>query len=290
MAEEKFAAREFEANRARLHAVAYRMLGSASEAEDAVQEAWLRLSRTGADDIDNLGGWLTTVTARVCLDMLRSRKARREDELDVEALERNPALAEPAAAERDILMGDAVGAALLLVLQTLSPSERIAFVLHDMFDVAFDEIAPIVGRSPEAARQLASRARRRVRGQEREPEPDREGQRRIVRAFLAASREGNFEGLLHLLDPDVSFRADAAAIKLGAAAQIFGAQAVAENFHSRARGLHAGTVDGRPAFIAAPGGKLRLVLVPTVGDGQITAVEAIADPERLGRMEIVLEE
>ena len=289
MAEEKFAAAEFEANRARLHAVAYRMLGSSTEAEDAVQEAWLRLSRAGAGEIDNLGGWLTTVTARVCLDMLRSRKSRREDELDVEALGRNPELSEPAAAERDMLMGDAVGAALLLVLQTLTPAERVAFVLHDMFDVAFDEIAPIVGRSPEAARQLASRARRRVRG-EREPEPDREGQRRIVRAFLAASREGNFEGLIRLLDPEVSFRADAAAIKLGAAAQMRGAQAVAENFHSRARGVQVGTVDGMPAFIVAPGGKLRLVLVPTIEGGRITAVEAIADEERLGWMEIVVEE
>lgn len=290
MVEEKFAATEFEANRARLRAVAYRMLGSASEAEDAVQEAWLRLSRADADEIDNLGGWLTTVVARVCLDMLRSRKSRREDELDIEALDRNPALAEPAAVERDMLMGDAVGAALLLVLQTLSPAERVAFVLHDMFDIAFDEIAPIVGRSPEAARQLASRARRRVRGQEREPEPDRERQRRVVTAFLAASREGNFEGLIQLLDPDVVFRADAGAMKLGAAAELRGARVVAEAFHSRARGVRVGAIDGIPAFIIAPGGRLRMVLALTFAGGRITGVEAIADPERLGRLNIVVEE
>ena len=289
MPEQKLLDAEFEANRARLRGVAYRMLGSSAEAEDAVQEAWLRLSRADADRIENLGGWLTTVVARVCLDMLRSRTSRREDELDVEALARNPELAEPAAAERDMLMGDAVGAALLLVLQTLSPAERIAFVLHDMFDVAFDEIAPIVGRSPDAARQLASRARRRVRGQEREPEPDQERQRRIVRAFLAASREGNFDGLIKLLDPEVGFRADAGAVRLGAAAEMRGARKVAEAFHSRARGVQVGVVDGIPAFIVAPGGRLRMVLALTFAGGRITGVEAIADAKRLGRMDIVVE-
>ena len=281
----------FEAARAHLERVAYRMLGTVADAEDAVQETYVRWYRQSDADralIENPAAWLTRVASRICLDMLRSRKSRREDELDVEALDRDPDLAEPAAAERNMLLGDAVGTALLLVLQTLTPAERVAFVLHDMFDVAFDEIAPIVGRSPETARQLASRARRRVRG-EREPEPDREGQKRIVRAFLAASREGNLEGLIRLLDPDVGFRADEAAIRLGAAAEMRGATAVAEAFQRRSRGARASTVDGVPAIVAAPGGKLRIVLALTFADGRIAAVEAIADPERLGRMDVVVE-
>src|SRR2546425_2625449 len=216
MHEHEWLAEEFEANRTRLRAVAYRMLGSLSEADDAVQESWLHLSRSGTIGVENLGGWLTTVVARVCLDMLRSRKSRREEYLSAHMPEQIVSGEAGTDPEHEALLADSVGPALLLVLETLAPAERLAFVLHDMFAVPFDEIAPIVGRSPAAARQLASRARRRVQGAATVPETDRVRQREGVDAFLAASRGGDFDALLAVLDPDVVLRADPAAVRAGA--------------------------------------------------------------------------
>lgn len=282
MDEKKVLAAEFEAKRGHLRSVAYRMLGSRIEADDAVQEAWLRLNRSDIGDIANLGGWLTTVVAHVCLDMLRSRRSRREQPLE----EGGP---EPAAhirdisadPEREIVLADSVGLALLVVLETLSPAERVAFVLHDMFDLPFDEIAPIVGRSPTAARQLASRARRRVQGAPAVPKPARARQREVVDAFLAASRGGDFEALLAMLDPDVVLRADGTAARLGGSAETRGAAAVAAVFDGRARAASPALIDGRMGVAVAPGGKLLLVLRLTIADGRIAAIEAVADPERL---------
>jgi RNA polymerase sigma-70 factor (ECF subfamily) len=282
MDEEKFLAEKFEANRAHLRAVAFRMLGSPAEVDDAVQETWLRLSRSGASGIDNLGGWLTTVLARVCLDMLRSRKSRREEPI-------GPHVPEPAAHddhERDTDMADSVGAALLVVLETLNPAERLAFVLHDMFAVPFEEIAPIVGRTPAAARQLASRARRRVQGTPRVADADLSRQRQIVEAFLAASRSGDFGGLLAVLDPDVVFRADHAAQRLGSLAEIRGAAAVAETFKGRAQAAKPALVDGALAVAVIFGGRLRIVLRLTIAGDKIAEVEAVADAERIGGFDV----
>ena len=282
MDEKKFLAEKFEANRAHLRAVAYRMLGSTSEVDDAVQETWLRLSRSDTSGVENLGGWLTTVVARVCLDMLRSRKSRREEPL-------GPHVPEPAASdehERDADMADSVGAALLVVLETLAPAERLAFVLHDMFAVPFEEIAPIVGRTPAAARQLASRARRRVQGTPAVPDADFSRQRKIVDAFLAASRGGDFEGLLAVLDPDVVFRADDAAQRLGSLAEIRGAAAVAETFKGRAQAAKPALVDGALALAVILGGQLRIVLRLTITGDRISAVEAVADAERIGGFDV----
>ena len=282
MDEKKFLTEKFEANRAHLRAVAYRMLGSTSEVDDAVQETWLRLNRSDTSAVENLSGWLTTVVARVCLDMLRSRKSRREEPM-------GPQVPEPAARdahERDAEMADSVGAALLVVLETLAPAERLAFVLHDMFAVPFEEIAPIVGRTPAAARQLASRARRRVQGTPQVPEADLGRQRQIVEAFLAASRDGDFEGLLAVLDPDVVFRADSAAQRLGSLAEIRGAAPVAETFKGRARAAKPALVDGRPALAVIMGGQLRIVLRLTIRGDRISAVEAVADAGRIGRFDV----
>src|SRR6266699_1157339 len=218
-------AQRFEAERGRLRGVAYRMLGSLGEAEDAVQEAWLRLSRADSGGIDNLEGWLTTVVARVCLDMLRSRKSRGEQPLDDQAPVADRGHAPDP--EEELLLADSVGLALLVVLDTLEPAERLAFVLHDMFDLSFDEIAAIVGRSPTAARQLASRARRRIQGAPTSPNADLTRQREVVDAFLAASRAGDFDGLLTLLDPDAVLRTDPAAVPPGAPTEIRGAAALA---------------------------------------------------------------
>jgi RNA polymerase sigma-70 factor (ECF subfamily) len=284
MDEKKFLTEKFEANRAHLRAVAYRMLGSTAEVDDAVQETWLRLSRSDTSAVENLGGWLTTVVARVCLDMLRSRKSRREEPM-------GPHVPEPVASdehERDTEMADSVGAALLVVLETLAPAERLAFVLHDMFAVPFEEIAPIVGRTPAAARQLASRARRRVQGTPAVPDADLGRQRQIVEAFLAASRGGDFEGLLAVLDPDVVFRADDAAQRLGSLAEIRGAAAVAETFKGRAQAAKPALVDGALALAVIMGGQLRIVLRLTMKDDRIAGVEAIADAERLGQFDLEL--
>ncbi|MBR0796883.1 sigma-70 family RNA polymerase sigma factor [Bradyrhizobium jicamae] len=282
MDEEKFLAEQFEANRARLRAVAYRMLGSTAEVDDAVQETWLRLSRSDAAAVDNLGGWLTTVVARICLDMLRSRKSRREEPI-------GPHVPEPVAdnhAEHESEMADSVGAALLVVLETLAPAERLAFVLHDMFAVPFEEIAPIVGRTPAAARQLASRARRRVQGAPPAPDADVSRQRAIVEAFLAASRNSDFEGLLAVLDPDVVVRADHAAQRLGSLPEIRGAAAVAQSFRGRAQAAKPALVDGAIAAAVILGGQLRVVLRITIAGDRIAAIDAVADSEQLETFDV----
>jgi RNA polymerase sigma factor (sigma-70 family) len=284
MDEKKFLAEKFEANRARLRAVAYRMLGSTAEVDDAVQETWLRLSRTDTSAVENLGGWLTTVVARVCLDMLRSRKSRREEPI-------GPHVPEPATSdehERDAGMADSVGAALLVVLETLAPAERLAFVLHDMFAVPFEEIAPIVGRTPAASRQLASRARRRVQGTPPLPDADFSRQKQIVDAFLAASRSGDFEGLLAVLDPEIVFRADHAAQRLGSLPEIRGAAAVAETFKGRAQAARPALVDGALAVAVVLGGQLRIVLRLTISGERISAVDAVADADTIATLDVEL--
>ncbi len=298
MDEQQGLAGQFEANRAHLRAVAYRMLGSRSEADDAVQEAWLRLSRSETSGVENLGGWLTTVVARVCLDMLRSRKSRREEPLDAHQPESIVDRADGVDPEHDALLANSVGLALLVVLETLAPAERVAFVLHDMFDLPFDEIAPIVGRSPAAARQLASRGRRRVRGAGVAPDADRTRQRKIVDAFLAASRGGDFEALLAVLDPDVVLTADFAAVRAsksrqaqGApplAAEIRGARAVANTFLGRAAAARPALVDGSAGLVWAPGGRPRAVFTFTTAGGKIVAIDLVADPERLSRLDLVV--
>ncbi|WP_212993968.1 sigma-70 family RNA polymerase sigma factor [Actinoplanes auranticolor] len=273
-------ARRFETDRPHLRAVAQRMLGSAAEADDAVQEAWLRLSRSDTSEVSNLTGWLTTVVSRVCLDMLRSRAARRED--SGEAPEA-PA-AEQTHPESEALLADAMGPALLVVLDTLTPAERLAFVLHDMFAVPFPEIAEIAGSSPAAARQLASRARRKVQG--RDAEEDRARSRTVVEAFLAASRSGDFAALLALLDPEVVLRADAAAVGFGANSLLRGAAAVAETFSGRAQHAEPALLDGEAGLVWAPGGTARVAFAFIIVDGRITGIEQIADPADLGGMEV----
>jgi RNA polymerase sigma-70 factor (ECF subfamily) len=280
MGETNFLTEQFEANRDHLRAVAYRMLGRHGEVDDAVQETWLRVSRYDTSDIANLSGWLTTVIARICLDMLRARKSRREEPM-------GPDVPEPIddSRESDAEMADSVGAALLVVLETLQPAERLAFVLHDMFAVSFEEIAPIVGRSVPAARQLASRARRRVQGAP-VPEADVARQRRIVDAFLAASREGDFEGLLAVLDPDVVFRADQAAMRLGSLAEIRGAAAVAETFKGRAQAARPALIDGELAIAVIFGGQLRIALRLAFEGDRIAEVEAVADAARIRAFDV----
>jgi len=284
MDEKSFWAEQFEANRPHLRAVAYRMLGSTSEVDDAVQETWLRLSRSDAGAVENLEGWLTTVVARICLDMLRSRKSRREEPMGPHT----PESAIDGARERDAEMADGVGAALLVVLETLAPAERLAFVLHDMFAVPFEEIAPIVGRTPPAARQLASRARRRVQARPPIVDADLDRRRKVVDAFLAAARNGDFERLLAVLDPDVVLRADQAAVRLGSLAEIRGAAAVAETFKGRAQAARPALADGRLAVAVILGGRLRVVLRLAFAGDRISGVEAIADAERIGGMEVAL--
>ena len=269
----------FEADRAHLRSVAYRMLGSAAEAEDAVQEAWLRLSRSDTEEVANLTGWLTTVVARVCLNMLRARGRREEL---VEELPEPPAT-EASGPEEETVLADSVGLALLVVLDRLAPVERLAFVLHDMFGVPFDQIAPIVDRTPAATRQLASRARRRVRGAET-PDDVRRRQE-VVRAFLAASRDGDFEALLALLAPDVEVHVDDAAAALGAERAIIGAHDVARTFAGRARGARLALLDGLPGAIGARGDTLVLAFHFTVSDGLVTAVDLVANPDELAQLE-----
>ena len=281
-----FLAGRFEEHRGRLQAVAYRMLGSLSDAEDAVQEAWLRLSRSDPDGIENLGGWLTTVVARVSLDLLRSRESRREDSLDLPG---HGPIAAPAGGdpEQEAVLADSVGLALLVVLENLDPAERLAFVLHDMFAVPFDEIAPIVGRSPAAARQLASRARRRVQGARPAGDADLTRQREVVDAFLAASRAGNFDALLAVLDPDVVLRADGTAMRSGTPREIRGAASVAQRaVRGGARAAQAALVDGAVGVIVAPRGRLLMVLRFTLAGGRIVEIEAVGDPDRVRRLEL----
>ncbi|TQF32638.1 sigma-70 family RNA polymerase sigma factor [Bradyrhizobium sp. UNPA324] len=280
MTEENLLTQQFEASRDHLRAVAYRMLGSRAEVDDAVQEAWLRVSRYDMSEVANLRGWLTTVVARICLDMLRARKSRKEEPI-------GPHVPEPVdeMREGEAEMADSVGAALLVVLETLQPAERLAFVLHDMFAVPFEEIAPIVGRSVEASRQLASRARRRVQGAP-VPETDLSRQRGIVDAFLKASREGNFEGLLAVLDPDVVFRADQAAVRLGTLAEIRGADAVAQLYKGRAQAARTALVDGAIGVAVILGGQLRIALRVTFRGDRIAGIEALADAEQIAALEV----
>ncbi|MGW2864085.1 sigma-70 family RNA polymerase sigma factor [Streptomyces sp. NPDC001205] len=286
---EEHLAQRFEEHRGHLRAVAYRMLGSLSEAEDAVQEGWLRASRADSGAVDNMGGWLTTIVARVCLNMLRARGTRREAALDVEEYEYvhvpDPVLGPVDAVdpEQEVLLADSVGLALMVVLETLAPAERLSFVLHDMFAVPFEDIAPIVDKTPAAARQLASRARRRVQGQAPSPSADRARQREVVEAFISAARGGDFEALLALLDPDVVLRADAG--RLPATKLVRGARVVAEQAHSF-RKLAAFNrlvlVNGMPGIVAAGEGRVFSVLAFTLGvDGRVTELNILADPQRL---------
>ncbi len=287
-------AARFEAHRSHLRAVAYRMLGSPSEADDAVQDAWLRLARADTGGVDNLGGWLTTVVARVCLDMLRARTSRREEPLE-EPLDAH--LPDPVVRhadgvgvdpEQEALLAEGVGLALLVVLETLAPAERVAFVLHDLFAVPFDQIAPVVGRSSAAAKMLASRARRRVQGAAPVPDTDLSRQRAVVDAFLAASRGGDFGALLALLDPDVVLRADRAAVDVGAPAQVRGAPAVAGQFSGRARFAQPALVDGAVGAVWAPGGRPRVVFGFTITRGKIVQIDMLADPARLGQLDLTV--
>jgi RNA polymerase sigma-70 factor (ECF subfamily) len=285
----------FEENRSHLQAVAYRMLGSTSEAEDAVQEGWLRLSRSETGEIGNLGGWLTTVVARICLDMLRARKTRADTPLDEDAAADPHALEEGPESERQL--ADAMGPALMVVLELLNPAERIAFVLHDLFALPFDEIAGILGRSPESARQLASRARRRVQGKAGEiTAQDKAERRRVVDAFLTASRKGDFQGLVAILDPDVLLRADAKAVQVAAAnkwggapvlaPQVRGAKAVAETFLGRAKGAQAALIDGVPGAVWAQQGQVRSVFAFAFREGKIAGIDLVMDPESLGAIQV----
>jgi RNA polymerase sigma factor (sigma-70 family) len=289
MDEDDFLVERFEENRTHLRAVAYRMLGSLSEAEDAVQETWLRLSRSDTSGVENLGGWLTTVVARVCLDMLRSRKSRREESLGARVSGPMAVRAEGADPEQEALLSDSVGLALLVVLETLTPAERLAFVLHDMFSVPFDEIAPIVGRSPDAARQLASRARRRVRRADASHDQDLTRQREVVDAFLAAARDGDFDALVAVLDPDVVLRSDRAALPASAPREVRGAPAVARRaLVGRARAARPALVDGAVGVVVAPRGRLLMVLDFKIRGGKIVEIDAVAEPERLNQLDLAL--
>ena len=287
MAGKEILAEQFEAHRGHLRAVALRMLGSRNEADDAVQETFLRLTRADASNVENFGGWLTTIVARVCLDMLRARQTRREVPIDA-AAENVPVDFD---AEHEKQIADSVGVAMLVVLEALTPAERVAFVLHDMFGVSFDEIAPVLGRSPAAARQLASRGRRRAQGGASAPEADRERQREVVTAFLAASRGGDFSALLAILDPNVVLRADAAAIRANAARgakdapvlapEIRGRDAVANIFGNRLRAALPARVDGYSGLVFAQGGRATVVIDFVVEDGRICEISMMAEPERV---------
>lgn len=280
-------AEQFEQNRGHLRAVAYRMLGSLAEAEDAVQEAWLRLNRTGDAGIDNLGGWLTTVVARVCLDTLRSRKSRREDSLDEQTSE--PASHKEANPEQEAVLANSVGLALLVILDTLQPAERLAFVLHDMFDLSFDEIAPIVSRTPAAARQLASRARRRVQGKPVAPTQNFSRQRQMVDAFLAAARAGDFNALVNLLDPNAVLISDPQALPSGGPLELRGAEAIAKRATlGGARAAQPILVNGEVGVLVAPRGHLLMVIRFTITDDKITSLEAIASPDRLEQIDLAV--
>jgi RNA polymerase sigma factor (sigma-70 family) len=287
MSDRDYLAERFEEHRTHLRAVAYRMLGSLSEVDDAVQEAWLRLSRADTAGIDNLGGWLTTVVAHVCLDMLRSRTSRREEPFTAEAPEPVATGTRGSSPEQEALLADSVGLALLVVLDRLTPAERLAFVLHDMFAVPFEEIAPIVGRSAEAARQLASRARRRVRGGGA-PDPDLVRQREVVEAFIAALRGGDFEGLLAVLDPDLVVRADMP-VPAGAPREIRGAAVWAKGaiaYGHLAQLARPMLVNGAVGIVVAPRGRLVRALTFTIANGKITEIEVIGDPARLGELDV----
>ena len=291
MADQQLLAQRFEEQRGRLRAVAYRMLGSLAEADDAVQEAWLRLSRADTDDVANLAGWLTTVTSRICLDMLRSRTARREESLDVHLPDPVISYDDGSDPEHEALTADAVGLALLVVLETLTPAERLAFVLHDLFGVPFTEIGPIVGRTPDAAKMLASRARNRVRSGSVEPDADLHRQREVVDAFMAAARGGDFGALVELLDPDVVLRADfGAAAPAGLTALVRGADQVAGRallFSRPGVSSRHALVNGAAGLVSQQDGRLVAVLGFTIAHGKIVAIDVLADPDRLSRLQDV---
>jgi RNA polymerase sigma factor (sigma-70 family) len=286
--DDEWLAEHFQGDRTRLQAVAYRLLGSASEADDAVQEAWLRLSRSDTSEVENLSGWLTTVVGRVCLDMLRSRRSRREEPLALDG-EFIPHAADP---EREAMLAESVGLAMLTVLQRLAPAERVAFVLHDVFGVSFEEIAGIVGRSPVAARQLASRGRRRVQGASEDGRAaDVARQRDIVEAFFRAARDGDLQALLAVLDPDVALRGDEAWLRMGVrsgwyTSELHGAKAVAEQFAGGAQSAQLALIDGMPGAVWAPGGTPRVVFGFTIRNGKVVEIELAADTERLSRLKI----
>jgi|SRR5581483_8958458 len=283
-------AEQFEKNRGHLRAVAYRMMGSLQEADDAVQEAWLRLNRTGAESVENLGGWLTTVVGRVCLDMLRSRKAHREESLD-QVEPATPIHAHKPDPEQEALMADSVGLALLVVLDRLTPAERLAFVLHDMFDLDFDEIGSIVGRSAVAARQLASRARRRVRGTETPSRADLVEQRRVVDSFLTALRAGDFNTLVALLDPELAVHLDENVLSAEAASKIRGAEAWARQAIATAKGAkmaRMALINGAVGLVIAPRGRLFRAIQFTIVEGKIAAIDMIGEPARLGELDLAI--
>ncbi|WP_426595754.1 sigma-70 family RNA polymerase sigma factor [Cellulomonas sp. McL0617] len=282
MSDDEYLARRFEENRTRLAAVAYRMLGSTSEADDAVQDAWLRLDRADADGVDNLPGWLTTVVARICLDRLRSRSSRREDPLDLEVPRVDELAVDPA---EEAVLADSVGLAMLVVLEHLAPAERLAFVLHDMFAVPFDEIAPMVGRTPEATRQLASRARRRVQGAR--VETDLVRQREVVDAFLTAARGGDFDALLATLDPDVVLRVDPKVASFGFLKDAVGSREVALSFNGAAQTAELALLGGAVGAMWAPGGVPRTAFAFTIEDGVIVAIDLTMDRDVLRRLDPV---
>ena len=297
MSDDDLLAETFEQQRPRLKAVAHRMLGSEHEAEDAVQEAWLRLSRSGAEDVTNLAGWLTTVVSRICLDMLRSRTARREDvrgvvgvtgvvgtDVGVDTGADAVGREDSGHPEHEAVLADSVSAALLVVLETLAPAERLAFVLHDLFAVPFEQVGRILGRTPSATRQLASRARRRVQGRGAEVETERAAHREVVEAFLAASRGGDLDRLLRLLAPNAVVRADPAAVETGAEAEVVGAAAVAGTFVGRARAARAAVVDGVAGALWSVGGRPRVAFGFTVVDGVVVEIELMAEPATLERL------
>jgi RNA polymerase sigma factor (sigma-70 family) len=291
MQDHDWMAERFEEHRTHLRAVAYRMLGSLSEADDAVQEAWLRLSRADRSDVENLGGWLTTVVARVCLNMLRGRETRREELLGLHLPEPIVDRADGTDPEHEALLADSIGLALLVVLETLAPAERLAFVLHDMFAVPFDEIAPIVDRSPDAARQLASRARRRVQGENTVPDADLTTQRRVVEAFMAAAREGDFEALVAVLDPDVVLRADAGAVGPGGSTEVRGAAAVAGRALTFSRldlFMQPALINGAAGVVSTRDGKPFSVGGFTIRGGRIVEIDILADPERLALLDLTV--
>ena len=287
MADRDLLAERFEDHRPRLRAVAYRMLGSRTEAEDAIQEAWFRFSRADTSSVADLGSWLTTVVSRLCLNMLQTRRSRPEQSLDsalTEPPNRPGQILDP---EEEAILADSIGVAMLVVLETLTPAERVAFVLHDIFAVPFDEIAQILGRAPAAARQLASRARRRARGRGADRPADGIGHARLIDAFLGAARRADFRGLLEILDPDAVLRPDQAAVRLGAEERL-GAKAVASWFSGRAAGARAALVNGRAGAVWMPGGSLRVVFRFATRGGRITRIELVADPEHIRRIDLVV--
>jgi RNA polymerase sigma factor (sigma-70 family) len=288
VAEHDWLVDRFESRRAHLRAVAYRMLGSTGEADDAVQEAWVRLNRSDTSTIENLDGWLTTVVSRVSLDMLRSRASRREEPAVGELPDQLEGPAAGGDPEHEAMLADAVGSALLVVLDTLSPAERLAFVLHDMFAVPFDEIGPIVGRSANAAKQLASRARHKVQGKGTAPDADPARQREVVDAFLAASRSGDFDALVALLDPDIVLIADAAAVEMGSPEETQGAAAVAGTFSGRALAAQAALIDGAVGIVWAVSGRARVAWDLTIRDGKVVNIEMLADADTLDALDVTI--